>query len=249
LDGTKTRMQFALLGDAAPGTIFDIWDAGQAKPASLAYVSPDALAYRETQLNLPGIYALAMRIAKSFTAKGDEDKTDMIEAIARAKLGMSVSDALNTFTGELGYLQSDSSFDFGKNTYFLGVHNKENSLRILRHVFLNEISSDLDEGNVTFLKLSFGGKQASDSAMGTFHLAITTDMILVANKREALRVPLAQRVASTQSSLLTPFLADRSKYPQSINGLNLFDFQKFDWQSLKNLPYRGTTDKRSAMRS
>jgi len=238
LDGSKTRMQLAFLGDASTGTIFDIWDAGQAKPASLAYVSSDAVSYRETQLNLPGIYALAMRVAKSFTAKGDDDKTDLIESIARAKLGMSITDALNSFTGELGFLQNDSSFDFSKHTYFIGVRNRENSLKVIRHIFLNEISSDLDEGNVTFLNLSFGGKQTAQNLSNAIHLAVTPDMILVAGKRDALNPALAQHASSAKAGLLDPFLTDRAKYPQSINGLNFLDFQKFDWQSLKNLPGR-----------
>lgn len=248
LDGAKTRMQLAFLGDTSVGTIFDIWDAGQTNPTSLAYVSPSAISYREAQLNLPGIYALAMRVAKSFTAKGDDDKTDMIEAMARLKLGMSVADALNTFTGEMGYLQYDSSFDLSKNAYFIGVRNKENSLKIIRHVFLNEISSDLDEDNVTFLKLTFGGKQKTETATNTIRLAVTPDMILVANKREVFSAPLAQRTASAQPSLLAHFFAERAKYPQTINGLNFLDLQKFDWQSIKDLQH-GTTPKKSALRS
>jgi len=249
LDGSKTRMQLAFLGDASAETIFDIWDAGQAKPVSLAYVSPDAVSYRETQLNLPGIYALAMRVAKSFAAKGDDDKTDLVESMARAKLGMSITDALNSFTGEFGFLQNDSSFDFSKHTYFIGVRNRENSLKVIRHVFLSEISSDLDEGNVTFLKLSFGGKQTAQSASNAIHLAVTSDMILVANQRDALKPALAQHASSAKASLLEPFFAERAKYPQSINGLNFLDFQKFDWLSLKGLPYRTIADKKSAMNS
>jgi hypothetical protein len=249
LDGSKTRMQLAFLGEASAGTVFDIWDAGQEKPASLAYVSPAAVSYRETQLNLPGIYALAMRVAKSFTAKGDEDKTDLVESMARAKLGMSISDALTSFTGELGYLQNDSSFDFSKHTYFIGLRNRENSLKVIRRVFIDEISSDLDEGNVTFLNLSFGGKQNAQTASNAIHLAVTSDMILIANQRDALNPALAQHTSSAKPSLLDPFLADRAKYPQNINGLNFMDFQKFDWQSLRDLPFRDTTDKKSAMES
>jgi hypothetical protein len=194
---------------------------------------------------------LALRVAKSLAAKGDDDKTDLVESMARAKLGMSITDALNSFTGELGFLQNDSSFDFSKHTYFIGVRSRENSLKVIRHIFLNEISSDLDEGNVTFLNLSFGGKQTPQSASNAnaIHLAVTPDMILIANQRNALNPALAQHASSDKASLLDPFLADRAKYPQSINGLNFLDFQKFDWQSLKDLPYRGTTDKKSAMKS
>src|SRR5262249_38365147 len=66
LDGAKTRFQGGILGDTAAGSIFDLWDTGQAKPASIAYISPSTVSYRETQLNLPGLYALALRIATPF---------------------------------------------------------------------------------------------------------------------------------------------------------------------------------------
>src|SRR5713101_5176424 len=56
LDGSRTRLQVALLGDAAPGTIFDIWPEGETAPASLALMPPGSISFNATQLNLLGIY-------------------------------------------------------------------------------------------------------------------------------------------------------------------------------------------------
>ncbi|HWZ99531.1 MAG TPA: hypothetical protein VN025_17370 [Candidatus Dormibacteraeota bacterium] len=250
LDGDKTRFQTSILGSTSAGTIFDIWDAGQANPASIAYIPPNAISYREAQLNFPGIYALAMRVAKSFTAQGD-DKTDMIEAMARAKLGMSTADALDSLTGELGYVQTDSAFDLGKNTFFIGVHNRENALKLIRHIFLDNISADIDIDGDTLLTLSTGKKQGTPNpaAETNFHLAVTKDMILVASKKDSLRVPLAQRKSSTPPSQLAPFFANRSGAPAAVNGLSFLDFQKFDWQSLKNLPFGNTAGDKSVAKS
>ncbi|MBS1839986.1 MAG: hypothetical protein JSS69_07020 [Acidobacteria bacterium] len=242
LDGTKTRFQTVVLGDTSEGTIFDIWGAGQTRPASIAYIPQDAVSYREFQVNLPGIYALAMHVAKSFLTQGDQDKTDMIESMARAKLGMSTSDALHSLTGEMGYLQSDSFSGLGKSTFFLGVNNRDNALRLIRHAFLDNIISDTDLDGVTFVTLSSGNARTSstpgNSPAVQYHLAVTDDLILVSANKAAFRSPLAKRKSSATPSQLAPFFAAHSGAPAAVNGLSFLDFQKFDWQSLKNLPGR-----------
>jgi len=240
LDGAKTRFQAGILGDAAPGTVFDIWDRGQEKPASIAYITPNAVSYREAQLNLPGVYALAMRIARPFLPKSPDEKTDMMEMAAQMKLGMSTSEALSSFTGEMGYLQTGSSFDFGKNTFFIGVRNREKALKLLRRAFIDEISTDTDLNGVTHLTLDMSkpAEGQKSNSRNTFHLAVTKDMILFATDGESLRAPLAQSASSAPADQLAPFFSSRNGGPLTLNGLSFTDFQKFDWQSLKNLPGR-----------
>jgi hypothetical protein len=240
LDGSKTRFQAGVLGEAAPGTIFDIWDAGQEKPASTAYITSNAVSYRETQLNLPALYALALRVATPFFPKGQADPSNMMEAAAQIKLGMTTTEALNSLTGEFGYLQTDSSLDLGKNTFFVGVHNRNNVLKLLRRAFIDEISADTDEKGTTFLTLDFSkpAEGQKPTAGNKFYLAVAKDMILVTSNRETLRAPLAQSAASATATPLTSFLSSHNDGHAMLNGLSFTDFQKFDWQSLKNLPGR-----------
>lgn len=253
LDGAKTRFETAVLGDASEGTIFDIWGAGQAKPASIVYIPQDAVSYREFQVNLPGIYALAMRVAKSFLAKGDQDKTDMFESIARAKLGMSTSEALHSLTGEMGYMQSDSFSDISKSTFFLGVRNRENALKLIRHAFMDNITGDTDLDGVTFFTLSPSNARtpsgSSNYDVTKYHLAVTDDMVLASANKAAFRAPLAKKKSPAPPSQLAPFFAAHSGGPAAVNGLSFLDFQKFDWQSLKNLPFQQTTATKPAAKS
>jgi len=253
LDGAKTRFQTAVLGDASEGTIFDIWGAGQAKPASIAYIPQDAVSYREFQVNLPGIYALAMRVAKSFLAQGDQDKTDMFESMARAKLGMSTSDALHALTGELGYLQAEGSFDFSKSTFFLGVSNRDNALKLIRHAFLDNITADTDADGVTLFTLSSGNTRTPSGSgkyeAPNYHLAVTDDMILVSTNTTAFRAPLAKKKSLVPPSQLAPFFAAHTGGPATVNGLSFVDFQKFDWLSLRNLPFQRPTETKPAAKS
>ncbi len=66
LEGAKARVNGAVLGDVAPGTLFDLWTNGQQAPASLSFVSPDVVSYSEAQFNLSAFYNLlkrALRVA------------------------------------------------------------------------------------------------------------------------------------------------------------------------------------------
>src|SRR5260370_226474 len=42
-EGSKTHVQAAILGEAVPGTPFEMWSAGQPSPASLSFVPADAV--------------------------------------------------------------------------------------------------------------------------------------------------------------------------------------------------------------
>src|SRR5882724_1649781 len=61
LEGSKAHVQGAVLGDATPGTLFDVWTTVQQALASLAFVSPDLISYNETQFNLSAFYDLLKR--------------------------------------------------------------------------------------------------------------------------------------------------------------------------------------------
>jgi len=79
-------------------------------------------------------------------------------------------------------LQTGSSFDFGKNTFFIGVRNRENALKLLRHAFIDEISSDTDEPRhlLGARHEQTNGRGKKPSAGNKFYLAVAKDMILVA---------------------------------------------------------------------
>jgi len=62
-------------------------------------------------------------------------------------------------------------------------------------------------------------------------------MIFGANRIEALREVLSNRAhASTATGLATvpQFQASRAKFMENLNGLSYFDFQKVDWQALRD---------------
>jgi hypothetical protein len=237
-EGTKTRLQGAILGDASDGTLFDIFADGTTVPAALAFASPDIVRFSAGQINFNGIYATIKRAVRSVLPPGQQGNVDMVDALAQSRIGMPVSDALALLTGEFASLQSSPVMDSDKQVYFLGIRNKPGALKLMRTLLSERIAGEHAEGDITFLKVSLGGgtSGAGVAQWNFYHVAVTPDAILGAAKVETLHQILAQRAQNTASGFasLPQFQAARSQFPQSIDGLTYFDFKKIDWPGLKD---------------
>jgi len=237
MEGTKTRIQAVALGDTSPGSLFDIWDKGSATPAALNMVPADAVSYSDTQINLPGLYDIVKRIAASVFPPGQQSNVNMLEMMAQSKLGQSISSALALFTGEFASLQTSPSLDNNKQIYLIGIRDKPGTLKLIHTLFSDKIASERAEGETTFMKISAGG---SSSSAGTaqwdfYHLAATSDYLVVGSRLEAVREALAKHPQSASAGLAGApgFQTARAKFPTTINGLGYFDFRKVDWPALK----------------
>ena len=237
MEAAKTRVQAVALGDTAPGSLFDIWDKGSAAPASLNFVPADAVSYSNTQINLNGLYDLAKRVAASILPPGQQGNINMLEMMAQAKLGQSLTSALALFTGEFSSLQTSPSLDNNKQIYLIGIRDKPGAVKLIHTLFSDKINSERAEGDITFMKISTGG---SSSAAGTaqwdfYHVAATSDYLVIAPRLEAVRELLAKHSQGAGAGLATApgFQAARAQFPATINGLGYFDFRKVDWQAFK----------------
>src|SRR5438309_491790 len=201
-EGAKTHVQAAILGEAVPGTPFDIWSVGQQAPASLALAPVDAVSYTSAQLNFQGIYDTLKRVARAAFPQAQQGNVDLVDALAAQKLEMPVADALGLLSGEFASIQTSPSLDAAKQIYFFGIRKKPETLKLMRTVLSDQISSERNEGDVTFVKISLGGKQASEGVAqwNFFNLAVTPDMILGASKMETLREALARRGGGTSDA-------------------------------------------------
>jgi len=237
MEAAKTRVQAVALGDTAPGSLFDIWDKGSAAPASLNFVPADAVSYSNTQINLNGLYDLAKRVAASILPPGQQGNINMLEMMAQAKLGQSLTSALALFTGEFSSLQTSPSLDNNKQIYLIGIRDKPGAVKLIHTLFSDKINSERAEGDITFMKISTGG---SSSAAGTaqwdfYHVAATSDYLVIAPRLEAVRELLAKHSQGAGAGLATApgFQGARAQFPATINGLGYFDFRKVDWQAFK----------------
>jgi hypothetical protein len=238
-EGAKTHVQAAILGEAVPGTPFDIWSSGQQAPASLAFAPVDAVSYTSAQLNFQGIYDTVKRVASAAFPQAQQGNVNLVDTMAQQKLGMPVADALGLLSGEFASMQTSPSLDTAKQVYFFGIRKKPETLKLMRTVFSDQITSERNEGDVTLVKISLGGKQGTEgTAQWTFfNLAVTPDMILGASKMETLREALARRTGGTGGAGLASvpqFAAGREQFPKKLIGLSYFDFQKVDWAAARD---------------
>ena len=237
MEGAKTRVQAVALGDTTPGSLFDIWDKGSAAPASLNFVPADAVSYSDTQINLAGLYDAVKRIAASILPPGQQGNVNMLELMAQSKLGQSLSSALALFTGEFASLQTSPSLDNNKQIYLVGIRDKPGTLKLIHTLLSDKISSERAEGETTFMKISAGGSSsaAASAQWDFYHVAATSDYLVVGSRLEPVREVLAKRSQSAGAGLTSApgFQAARAQFPATINGLGYFDFRKVDWQALK----------------
>jgi len=239
LDGARTRMQGAVLGEAEPGTLFDIWSEGTATPYSWNLVNANTTSYHESQINLLGIHALIKHAMQSSVAK-QQSPIDFIDATIGSRLGMPIQEALGLFSGEFAGIQTSATLDPAKRVYILGIRKKPETLRLLRAGLGNRIISERSEGTTTFFKASEGG---IDSSAGTaswqyYHIGVTNDAILFAKRYESVRETLAPNNSGSSTGkgaqpTSQNWQAFRTQFPAKVNGLSFLDFQKVDWGALK----------------
>jgi hypothetical protein len=233
LDGAKTHFQGVILGDTAPGSILDLWPTGVDSPPSLAIKPPSAISYSESQFDLPAFYQVLKR-GFAASAPNGNNPSALFEMLAQQKLGMPLADALALPTGEFTTMQLSPSLDPDKSIYVFGINKKPETLKVMRTLMGEQITSERTEGDTTFLKISLSGNQGTKGVAqwNFYHLAVTPNFIYGAPKLESVKEALAGR-DTMSAAVLTPLQAARADYPAKINGLYFFDFSKVDWAAAK----------------
>lgn len=234
LEGSRTRLQGGILGNTAESSLFDIWAEGQAQPASLTYVTPETVSYHETQVNLLGIYNTLKR-ALAQPGSNTAQMAGTLENMAQTRIGMPLPDAFALTSGEFGSLQNSASLDPDKKIFFAGIRNKPEALKLMRTILSDQITSERNEGSVTYLKISLKGSQGSKGVAqwSFYHLAVTPNLLLGATKSDTLRAVVAQPALTGDPALPKNLRAARSQFPERLNGFSYFDLQKLDWPAVK----------------
>jgi hypothetical protein len=234
LEGARTRMTGAILGDTAPGGIFDFFADGQANPVSMGYLSTDTVYYGESQFNLLGIYNLLKRAFTS--AGGTQGQTaNPFEQMAETRLGMPLPDALGLVTGEIAWFQTSPTLDDTQKVYLLGIHKQPDALKLTRTLMGDQITSERNEGDTTYMKISLRGGQSSAglAQWNFYYLAMTPTLLFGSSKADVLHKYVAQTPAAPDATQFKNLLAARAQYPEKLNGFSYFDFQKVDWAGLR----------------
>lgn len=233
LEGNKTRFRAAILGDTAPGSVFDLWAAGETSPGSLVFLTPDTISYNEWHFDFAGVYAVLRKAIFEGSAQGPQ-VVGMIEGMSESRLGMPIKQALTLPTGEIASIQNSPILDEARLVRIVGITSKPDSLKLLRSIEGDKVSSELAEGSTTYVKVSAGGSEskAGLAQWKFYHLAFTPNFLLGSWRKDALQ-PLAAPAPASAVTLPQAFTAARSQFPDKLNGIAFFDFQKVDWPGMK----------------
>jgi len=179
-----------------------------------------------------------LRAFRANLPSGQQSNSNMIDAMAQSRLGMSMSDALGLLTGEFASLTTSPAIDPEKGLYVLVIRKKPETLKLIRTLFGDQVTSERNEGEVTYMKISTHGNQgtADVTQRDFYHLAVTPHFVLAGSRNETLRDLLATRSTQSPSKTLEAnpqFQAARAAYPDKLDGIYYFDFQKVDWPAMK----------------
>jgi hypothetical protein len=234
LEGSRSRLSGAILGDTRPGSLFDIWDDGQANPVSIGYLSPNTVEYGEMQLNLLGIYK-TLKAAFAQQGGSPAQSTGSFEKMVETRLGMPLPEALRLVSGEVAWIQNSPILDDSQKVYLLGIRDKPNALKLTRTLMGDQISSERNEGDATYLKVSLRGGQSSAGVTQWkfYYLAMTPRLLFGASNSDNLHAYVRQTPAALDPAQPANLLTALAKFPEKRNGFSYLDFQKVDWPGLR----------------
>jgi hypothetical protein len=237
--GEATRVRGAMLGDAAPGTIFDIAGASGSSFVTLPVVSPGPI-FSVSRFDFAAIYRLIRAAALPTLTPAQAANIDTYEKMAQAFLGMPIPDALQLFTGEVASETSFADDGASLKTYAISIQKPQDVLRILRAVGSTIIVAEDTSAGTTFLDLAF---PYTDPATGQkrrelYYVAVTPDMLFAAPRKAAVRQIMARlndKAAANQASgvLANPeFPQMRSLLPEKLSGLSASDMTQIPYDKI-----------------
>lgn len=233
LEGAKTQLTGAILGDTSSGGFFDIWPEGQSNPVSMGYLQPDTVSYGESEFNLPGIYTMLKR-AFAPSSVATQNPTPL-EQMAEDRLGMPLPDALGLLTGEIAWIQTSPTLDDSQKLYLLGIRNKPTALKLTRTILSDQITAERNEGDTTYLKVALHGAEgaAGVTQWNFYHLAMSPNLLLGSSKRETLQKVVAQTPTAPDPGQFKNLLTARAQFPEKLIGFSYTDLQKLDWPGIR----------------
>ncbi len=239
LQGETARMQGAVLGDASPGSPFDLAGASRASFQTLAAMSA-APAFSISRINLPAAYQLFRSAMVGNLTPQQAQNVQMMEGAAQGFLGMPIVDALRLFTGEIGSMTTYT--DDGKTEQFLAVsiEKPDAVLRVVRALIGTMIVSEDSSGPTTYLDIAYPymDPQTHQRRRKFYYLAVTPRLLLAAPRKGMLR----QAVGRVEGGTADPppagvfanpeYLRLRSQLPEQLSGLGAADIAAIPWERI-----------------
>jgi hypothetical protein len=247
LAGQGARMRGAVLGNTAPGSIFDLFATGNGEFRTLA-AAPSGSAYSVMKLDLFTFYQTLRTAIRAGLAPEQASQFEMMEGMMGTQLGMGIREALQLIAGEVATIQLDSEgngragaaamLDPLRNLYVLSTDRPEEALKLIRLALASSITSESVEGNTTVLAVtsSYRDEKSGAQRKRFNYVGVTPKMIILAPRKAQLREAVA-RVTAQQGPAAgglasdSTFLQARNRLPHPLTALSYSDFSRIPWQA------------------
>jgi hypothetical protein len=233
LSGEAVRTRGALLGDASPGTFFDLFGASGPTFDTMPAVSGSS-SFQISKINLEGLYNYVVASVQGNLPPQQKASLAAAQAMAQSYLGMPLGDALGLISKEFAQAPTYTQEGESESLFVLAVDKPDDILRILRATIGSMILSEDTSGSATFLDITYPYK---DPVSGTdrrkfYYVAVTPHMVLAAPRKAMLRDAIARMGSGDSASpgkgvMSTPEYARlRPMLPANLSGLSAGDFRQ-----------------------
>jgi hypothetical protein len=236
--GESTRVHGAILGNTTPMGVLDVAGPSTAAFVTQPVVCPDPFFYI-SKFNLAAMYELIRTSVAGSLSPQQSANFTTFETMAQSFLGMSVSEALELFTGEIAFETTISEDGSSTQTYAVAIRKPKDVLRVLRAVVGSKIVAEDTAGDTTFLDISL---PSTDPATGQskrtfYYVAVTPEMIYAAPRKALVRRAMERLPAGTSTEpreiSSNPDLNHlRTLLPEKLSGLGAADLSHFPWEKV-----------------
>jgi hypothetical protein len=234
-----THARGAVLGDTSPGSLFD-WVG----PSSAVFHTQPAMgtapSFSISRVDFRAAYQLIRAAVIAALPPQQASSVGPMESIAQSYLGMSISDALGLFSGELASASYYSEDGSQQALYAVTIEKPEDALRVLRAVAGKRIVAEDSSGNTTYLDLAYPYRDPATRAerMKFYYVAVTPQMMLTAPRKAMLRAAVEQLNSPSGGAHSGTIFADpeyirmRSLLPGNLSGLTGGEIDQIPWDKL-----------------
>ncbi len=238
--GEATRAHGAILGDASTGSLFDVFGAS-ASAFQTQPVVGNGPYFSISKFDYASLYQIVR--AGAIAAMTPQQSASVLgaEAMAQGFLGMSVSDALQLFTGEFASRISFTDDGQSQQLYAVTIQKQPDMLRLLRAALAKLIAAEDTSGDTTYLDLSypFHDPATGQDRRSSYYLAVLPQFIILGPRKAMVREAVARAngkagPASAQDSVLSnpEFIRLRAQLPEKLSGIGGADLSRIPWDKV-----------------
>lgn len=237
--GPVLRAHGALLGDTSAPSLFDIVGANSAAFQTQQIVASGPY-FSIFQFNFSELYQMIREAALATVTPQQAVGLTGAEAMAQGFLGMSITDALQLFTGEVASQLSFTPEGESQRLFALAIQKPPDVLKILRTSLSKMIATENTSGDTTYLDLSYPSHDPANGQehRSLYYLAVTPQFIIAAPHKEMVREAVARingkPATAADNSILSnaDFIHWRSLMPEQVSGIGAADMAQIPWDKV-----------------